>query len=404
MKPFMTLKLKALPPVALTVLLVTAGCGRDAVKVYNVDTNDPVVPTPPSATAPASQPGGMGAVPPGMPTPDESTRSALKFVAPTNWLPKPAGEMRVASFDISDNGKKADVSVVPLGGTGGGDLANVNRWRGQVGQGQLTEEALQKTAEKISIAGQPAALYDLAPSSFEDGTPSQRILGAILHTDGMVWFFKMTGDDALVQQQKPAFLDFLKSVKLPGAPAAPDIDLSKLPPSHPPIGGMGAGMEGMGGMNGMPVTPPDPATVPTWDVPADWKPAPVTQFVVAKFALTGQGGAATVSVSSLGGDGGGLLSNVNRWRQQLGQDPVDESALAKLDTLNTPAGNATVVDITGVNPSSGQPARMVGVVLGLEGRTWFYKFTGDSNTVSDQKQTFLNFVKSAKYPANPAGA
>ena len=33
--------------------------------------------------------------------------------------------------------------------------------------------------------------------------------------DDVAWFFKMTGDDALVAEQKPAFVEFLKSVSFP---------------------------------------------------------------------------------------------------------------------------------------------------------------------------------------------
>ena len=44
----------------------------------------------------------------------------------------------------------------------------------------------------------------------------------------MAWFFKMTGDDALVAEQKPAFIEFLKSVSFPAAGAQ-----AQLPPAHP---------------------------------------------------------------------------------------------------------------------------------------------------------------------------
>jgi hypothetical protein len=59
-----------------------------------------------------------------------------------------------------------------------------------------------------------------------------RILAVIQHHDNMTWFFKMTGDSGLVEQQKPAFVAFLKSLKFTAA-AQPD----ELPPGHPPIGG-----------------------------------------------------------------------------------------------------------------------------------------------------------------------
>ena len=71
--------------------------------------------------------------------------------------------MRVGSFKVAGaNGKQADVSIIPLQGIAGTDSANVNRWRGQVGQPQLSDDELQKSAENVEAGGQPAQLYDIA--------------------------------------------------------------------------------------------------------------------------------------------------------------------------------------------------------------------------------------------------
>jgi len=138
--------------------------------------------------------------------------------------------MRVASFHVKDKtGKQADVSIVPLPGLAGGELNNVNRWRGQVGQSPVTEADLAQLAQPVQIAGQAAQLYEQAgktPNS--DG--ETRILAAILRRGGTAWFFKMTGDDSLVTEQKPAFIEFLKSLSFSAATAQ-----TGLPPDHSPI-------------------------------------------------------------------------------------------------------------------------------------------------------------------------
>jgi len=41
----------------------------------------------------------------------------------------------------------------------------------------------------------------------------------------------------------------------------------------------------------------------------------------------------------------------------------------------------------------------VGVVLPLNGQTWFYKLMGDKDVVLQQIPAFIQFVQSAKYPA-----
>ena len=47
----------------------------------------------------------------------------------------------------------------------------------------------------------------------------------------------------------------------------------------------------------------------------------------------------------------------------------------------------------------GKPARLIGVVLPLNGQTWFYKLMGDPDVVGRQKDAFIRFVQSAQYPA-----
>jgi len=62
------------------------------------------------------------------------------------------------------------------------------------------------------VGGQPAQFYDIAGQNPDSGDAT-RILGVIQHRTDAVWFFKMTGDADLAEQQKAAFVAFLKSVK-----------------------------------------------------------------------------------------------------------------------------------------------------------------------------------------------
>jgi hypothetical protein len=393
---------KIWPAAVGTVLLVVTGCGRDSIKVYHVDTNDVAIaaPAPASAAAPAAMPATM---PNGLPVPDNSGLPSLQYTQPAGWEKKAPTQMRVASFGVSQDGKQADVSVIPLAGMAGTDPANVNRWRGQVGLGSVPETDIASLAEKVTVGEQAADLYDLAGTAPGSGN-AERILGVILHRDDTAWFFKMTGDANLVEQEKPAFIAFLKSVQF-GAPAAApaSMDLSQLPPSHPPIEGMSLGTQNSlfpnantnvtGGLisnsNGK----------PTWTVPAGWQEGPLAQFLVAKYVITGDGGAqAAVNVSSLTGDGGGLLPNVNRWRAQLGLAPVAESDLENLPTIDASGSKATLIELSGTDGRTGKPAKLVGVMLPLGGQTWFYKLMGGANIVAQQKDALIQFVQSAKYP------
>jgi len=371
-----------LAAVTATLAFLATGCGRDNVKVYKADASDAPV-TPPPAAAPAAMPTTM---PDGLPAPDNSGQPKLKYVLPDGWKEKPLTQMRVASFEVSENGKTADVSVIPLGAMSGGDAANVNRWRGQFGQPPLDEDALAKLAEKVEVAGQPGDLYDLAGTSPGSGD-AERIIGTILHTDTATWYFKMAGDADLAEKQKTNFVAFLKSVTFDKLAAPSTMDLSQLPPSHPAIPGMDSTAQTA------PAT--DASSKPTWTVPADWQEGQLAQFLVAKFVIGSGDTAAAVNVSQLAGDGGGLAPNVNRWRAQLGLAPIAEILSTELEAAGV---KATVVDYSGTDARSGKSARLVGVIVPLGGQTWFYKLMGDPDIVAQQKDAFTKFVQSAKYP------
>jgi hypothetical protein len=227
-------------------------------------------------------------------------------------------------------------------------------------------------------------LYDLSGEAPGAGDKT-RILAAILRQEEMVWFFKMTGDEPLVAAQKPAFRQFLESVKF--------TTTAGLPPSHPPIS-MGSARDAAAGSQGAVGGAED---LPQWTVPAHWKEAPAGQFLAAKYQIAEEGGKeATVNISVSAGEGGGVAGNVNRWRGQLGLQTVPAEEL-KLDKVQTQAGTALVADLTGTDARTSQPARILGAVVPLDGKTWFYKLMGDEKIVEREKDAFIQFLTTAKY-------
>jgi hypothetical protein len=150
------------------------------------------------------------------PPPIEAVQGgALQYTLPANWQEKPLTPMRLASFKaMASNGKEIDISVVSLPGIAGGDLANVNRWRGQVRLEPIDEVAFAKSAEHIEANGHDFLVVDLANHQPTNGE-KQRIVAAILNENDRSWFIKMTGEDTAVASQKRAFTDFLGGLKIP---------------------------------------------------------------------------------------------------------------------------------------------------------------------------------------------
>ena len=99
--------------VAVVLALAAAGCGRNDVKVYQVETNETTA-VPSSAPAPVSTP--MAGMNGDIPAPDHSGLPQLKYTLPSGWKEKELTQLRVASFEVVENGKTAEVSVIPLSG------------------------------------------------------------------------------------------------------------------------------------------------------------------------------------------------------------------------------------------------------------------------------------------------
>jgi hypothetical protein len=193
----------------LSLSLLALACQRDEVAHFRVPKG------PSTTTQPASMPmaggamgsGGMGegsdvmasSVPPG---------PVLKWSLPTGWGEHLTGGMRYATLKAATPGK-LDVTVVVLPGPAGGELANVNRWRGQIGLGPIEEAALGAARKRIATKAGPISVYDF----ISDGERKTRLIAALASSDGNSWFVKMVGDAAPVASARPDFVRLLESLR-----------------------------------------------------------------------------------------------------------------------------------------------------------------------------------------------
>ena len=135
----------------------------------------------------------------------------LTWTVPAGWTSKPGSAMRKATFSVpGDNGADAELSVTAFPGDVGGELANLNRWRGQVQLPPLTDAAGSPDLTRFEQGG---LKFTVADFSSTPPVPPQRMLGAIVPVGDATWFFKLTGP--VTDKQKTAFLAFLKTVKAP---------------------------------------------------------------------------------------------------------------------------------------------------------------------------------------------
>ena len=135
----------------------------------------------------------------------------LTWTAPSHWKAMPTSAMRKASFTIAGEGGAAELAISAFPGNVGGELANLNRWREQVKLPPVTQAEFETSAQRLEKNGLRMTVVDLGGS----GAGAQRILGAMIPHGNATWFVKLTGPDAIVAKEKPAFLAFLETIKAP---------------------------------------------------------------------------------------------------------------------------------------------------------------------------------------------
>ncbi|MDP3850867.1 MAG: hypothetical protein Q8Q59_10210 [Luteolibacter sp.] len=374
------------------IILTAASCKQDKeIKVYRIAREAPAEPAttanphagmPPAAAVPGTPDGDPHA---GMTADQLSALGALgggpsaTDSPPEGWKKQAASAMRQLSYLVEGgDGAAGDVSLIILGGNAGSDLDNTNRWRAQLGLPPVDEAAFRQSAETLVTQLGSALLVDLEglPEG-GDAKKDGRILGVISHTNDSIWFFKMRGNAALTAAQKSNFIQWVQSAK----PAAP----GKVPMHGTPPG--------------EDFTPPSASSTPaadgpvTWQLPDRWTVGVGSAARYATIAVTGTDGSkGELAVTHFPGDVGGDLANVNRWRGQIGLEPIDETALATTVSEVT-AGPRTlkVIDATGA-----QSRCAAGWILHA-GETWFFKFTGPDALVAAEKTKFMTFLKSIRF-------
>ena len=352
--------------------LALAGCDREKITVQQVPKDAEQTAQSPMMAQPAAS--GMLANPHagmdmgmGM---GGAAQPKLGFTVPTGWKEKPLADIRVGSFDApGKDGQSADVAITPLPTMPPEtELANLNMWRSAVG----LPPADKAESAPVAIGSAQGKLYEVTGE-----TATGRILVAVFDRDGMSYYFKMKGPDAVVLEQKPAFLEFVKSVSFEAAPvtAAMPAPLLSVPAETASV-----------------VTPANSGG----PLPAGWKEVPATQFLLAKYVIQGSGDAkAEVNVSRTGG---GMLPNVIRWCGQLGLPPMSEEDFSKkAQSVDVAGAKATLVDLTGTDMKTGKPARLVGIIVPGASDSGFYKIMGDPQIVGQQKDAFTKFVQTAKF-------
>ncbi len=246
-----------------------------------------------------------------------------KWTLPEGWKEEKAGGERVATLKFGKGEPPLELTVVRLPGTAGGVLANINRWRGQLGMQPLSEATLARETEMQEVGGVPSTLVDF------EGLQKPPSMGGAMSGG-------VTTDPRKPQAPSPAALRELFAFELP------------------------AGW----------VENPQPQSGRYFEIRA---------------------GDATAYLNILQGDAGGIAGNVNRWRGQIGLDPVaDEAAQRLAQPVSFLGAEGSSVELTGT-----EKAVVIAFKMGPP-YSIFLKMDGPTDAVERQRRAFWEFVRTLK--------
>ena len=136
----------------------------------------------------------------------------LAWKLPEGWTETKGQGLRFAT--LKPPGEPGlEVAVNRFEGVAGSLLANVNRWRGELGLAPEEAGALEKGLAKIKLesGAEEALLVDITGKGPMGG--EQRLLGAIIRRADALWFVKLTGEPTEVAGVREGFDNLVRSLK-----------------------------------------------------------------------------------------------------------------------------------------------------------------------------------------------
>jgi hypothetical protein len=313
----------------------------------------------------------------------DGAKPELIWDNPEGWIELPPTQYRTANLQPAGN-PDLECYLTVLQGDGGGLASNVNRWRGQMGLPAI-DAAGVAALPRQPLLGLDAVRLDLEGNyggMGGDARPGWTMVGLIAQFGQALLTVKLTGPTAAVAGERARFDEFVKSLRLEAPDAAahdhgdPKDNGAAAGPAGGAAGDAAAGAP-MGSGHGIQFTAPQgwtrekerPARIATL------RPGGTTQ--------------SECSIIVLGGDGGGLAGNVDRWRGQLGLAKLPAGEFEKLPRVPMCGREAILFDATGtfddsMNDRKIAQARMVGAMVALDGRALFVKLSGPESEIDDR--------------------
>jgi len=306
--------------------------------------------------------------------PAHAHHDRLEWKTPGQWIEWPGpDELTYSGFTVEEGQPPLEmtISALPRGSPGAADvLANVNRWRRQLGMPGSSREEVRQLVKKVMVDERPVFVVELPGPA---GGNQKRTLAAMAVHGDRVWFLKLMGPSTQVEKHRGEFDAFVASLKFNG------------PRDTIPQREMNDGL--------------------AWTKPAGWEnggsqdpnPMQVVPRVVTLFAGDPLDPAQVV-VTKLGGMSfGSILDNINRWRAQVGLPAVAKEDDQPKQQIQLAGNPAVFFDFSGPGNPDNPNQRMLLVMSMVNDDVWFFKMTGAQQVVESEKGKFDEFLKSVEF-------
>ncbi len=149
--------------------------------------------------------------------------SGIVWKTPAGWVEEtPSSNMRRGQYRVPGAGGDAEMAVFYFGaGQGGDPTANAQRWANQFKQPDggdpleaMKTQTLDLRGTKVLLVETTGTYVNTAMNPADVGEkPDYALLGAVVPGPDANWFFKMTGPQATVKEQRDHFLQLLQSIQ-----------------------------------------------------------------------------------------------------------------------------------------------------------------------------------------------
>lgn len=260
--------------------------------------------------------------------------------APDNWQEQAGDANRFATLLVPvGDGEPLELTVsqLPYSEPRGAYIsANVNRWQRQLGEPALGPVQIEKLGETVATAAGDATLFELV---------------------GTMQANPMASPHGAMAGASPA-----------------------TPPAQP-----------------APTQPAQSGEL-KFDTPDGWQQGRLNSMRVAAFDITGDGGAAEVTVMPFPNTPGmrDVTGNLQRWAGEVQLTGLSAEELKALAVERTIAGSSAMY-AEFLGPDGDQPLATLAAMLPRGERIWFFKLKGDRPLVESQREKFGAFLDSVKF-------